>query len=309
MVEEVWPAIALDDWKPTYDTLHRWLQIVGKIRLSLTPWVNHGWHTALYVTARGLTTSPIPWQGEAFQIDVDFIDHKVLVRASDGGVRALELRPRSVADFYGELFAALAELGIRPRIFARPNELPDDVPFAEDREHAAYDAGAAHRFFLALSAADRVLKRFRGRFVGKCSPVHFFWGGLDLTVTRFSGRSAPAHPGGVPHMPDRITREAYSHEEMSCGFWPGSGAITYAAFYAYAYPEPHDFAAASVSPPDAFYSKDVGEFILPYDAVRRAADPEKTLLDFCQSAYEAAANAGNWDRLALEAKFPPEGPR
>jgi hypothetical protein len=304
-----WPELPLAPWKPTLETLHRWTQIVGKIRLSLTPWTNHAWHTALYVTARGLTTSPIAWSGRAFQIDFDFVGHRLVVRCSDGAEAVIALSAMTVAQFHDELFARLAELGIRPRIVGRPNELADDTPFAQDREHGSYDPEAVGRFFAALSSADAVLKEFRARFVGKSSPVHFFWGSFDLTLTRFSGRPAPLHPGGFPHLPDPVTREAYSHEESSVGWWPGGGVLEYPAFYAYVYPEPAGYAASPVLPAGAFYDAAAREFFLPYDAVRAAPDPRGDVLEFCRTTYEAAADAGKWDRLALEAGFPPGGPR
>ncbi len=297
---EVWPALPLDDWKDTYATLHMWTQIVGKIRLALTPWINHSWHTTFYVTARGLTTSPIAHGTRIFQIDFDFIDHQLLIQTHDGARRALVLRPRSVAAFYHELFAALTELGIDVRIHPLPNEVPDAVPFDRDEQHAAYDAEYANRFWRILVQADRVFTAFRARFIGKCSPVHFFWGSFDLAVTRFSGRPAPTHPGGVPHLPDAVAREAYSHEVSSCGFWPGGGPVPYPAFYSYAYPAPAGFRDAVVRPAAAGYHAELGEFLLPYDAVRTAAEPDRVLLDFLQSTYEAAANLGAWDRAALE---------
>jgi hypothetical protein len=304
-----WPPLPLEAWQPTLDTLHRWTQIVGKIRLALTPWTNHSWHAALYVTARGLTTSPIPWEDRTFQIDFDFIGHRLVVRCSDGAERSIALAAMSVAEFYREVFARLAELDIHPRIVARPNEMADDTPFASDGEHRSYDAAAVHRFFLALASADSVLKEFRARFVGKSSPVHFFWGSFDLTLTRFSGRPAPVHPGGFPHLPDRVTREAYSHEEASVGWWPGGGVLAYPAFYAYAYPEPAGYAAAAVQPAAAFYDPAAREFFLPYDAARASSDPRADVLAFCRSTYEAAALAGDWDRRALDAAFGPGGPR
>ncbi len=297
---EAWPSLPLDDWKDTYATLHMWTQIVGKIRLTLSPWINHSWHTTLYVTARGLTTSPIAYGTRVFQLDFDFIDHRLLVQTQDGGRRAVELRPRAVADFYREVLAALGELGITVRIHTGPNEVPDPIPFEKDVQHAAYDAGSANRFWRILVQADRVLTAFRARFIGKCSPVHFFWGSFDLAVTRFSGRRAPTHPGGVPHLPDAVTREAYSHEVSSCGFWPGGGPVPYPAFYSYAYPAPAGFRDAPVRPAAATYNADLGEFLLPYDAVRTAGDPDHVLLEFLQSTYEAAANLGAWDRAALE---------
>jgi hypothetical protein len=304
-----WPALPLDAWKPTYETLHRWTQIVGKIRLALTPWTNHSWHATLYVTARGLTTSPIAWQDRTFTIDFDFIDHRLIAACSDGASRVMALAPMSVAEFHDELFARLAELDIHPRIFERPNELPDDTPFPEDREHRSYDDDAVRRLFRVLSSVDVALKEFRTRFAGKSSPVHFFWGSFDLAVTRFSGRRAPPHPGGFPHLPDRVTREAYSHEVSSCGWWPGGGLTDYPAFYAYAYPGPEGYAAASVVPKEAFYDPGAREFFLPYDAVRQADDPRSAILEFCRSTYEAAATTAAWDRAALECSFPPTGPR
>lgn len=297
---EPWPALPLGEWKDTYATLHMWTQIVGKIRLSQTPWVNHSWHVTLYVTSRGLTTSPIPYGLKTFEIDFDFVDHKLVIETSDGNVRLLDLRPRTVADFYTEVMSALKSVGIDVAIHTTPNEIPDPIPFEEDTTHASYDADYANRFWRVLVQSDRVFKEFRARFIGKCSPVHFFWGSFDLAVTRFSGRTAPAHPGGVPHMPDVVAREAYSHEVSSCGFWPGGGAIDYPAYYAYAYPGPDGFKDYKVKPKGAFYSNDLGEFLLPYDEVRKSKDPDAALLDFLQSTYEAAANLAKWDRAALE---------
>jgi hypothetical protein len=285
-----------------------WAQIVGKIRLAQTPWLNHSWHVALYVTARGLTTSPIPYGERSFQIDFDFIAHQLVIQTSSGDSRTLRLEPRSVADFHRELFARLADLGLRIRIHGAPNEVADPIPFAHDERHGAYDAEAAKRFWQALVQADRVLKRFRAGFIGKSSPVHFFWGSFDLALTRFSGRPAPAHPGGVPNCPDWVTREAYSHEVSSCGFWPGSDALPYPVFYAYAYPEPPGFPAAPVRPAAAAYDPGWREFLLPYDEVRRAASPDETLLAFLHDGYAAAANLGQWDRSALErSEFPFDG--
>lgn len=295
-----WPALPFRDWKDTYATLHMWSQIVGKIRLVRTPWVNHSWHTTLYLTARGLTTSPIPYETQTFQIDFDFIGHKLLIQSSDGRSRTMPLAPRSVADFYLELFAKLAELNLDVKIHTTPNEVVNAIPFEQDHEHAAYEPDHANRFWRALVQADRVFKQFRARFIGKCSPVHFFWGSFDLAVTRFSGRQAPQHPGGVPHLPDWVVREAYSHEVSSCGFWPGSEQVPQAVFYAYAYPEPDGFRAASVAPGGAAYDTQLREFILPYDDVRQAAAPDAALLEFLQSSYEAAADLGAWDRAALE---------
>jgi hypothetical protein len=295
-----WPALPFDTWRDTCATLHRWAQIVGKVRLARSPWVNHSWQVTLYVTARGLTTSPIPAANGSFQVDFDFIDHWLLVRTSDGRVRGLELQPRSVADFNRELMATLRELGVETKIYARPNELADATPFAEDEAHASYDPDAAHRFWQVLVQCDRVFKAFRARFLGKCSPVHFFWGSFDLAVTRFSGRTAPRHPGGVPNLPDWVAREAYSHEVSSAGFWPGDDRVPYPAFYSYAYPEPAGFAGAVVGPAAAKYDTNLREFLLPYEAVRTAASPDAVLLEFLQRTYEAAADHGKWDRVALE---------
>ena len=297
--EEAWPGLPLEAWSDTCATLHMWTQIVGKIRLAQSPWINHSWHVTLYVTARGLTTSPIPYGTRMFQIDFDFIGHQVVLQSSDGGLAGLPLEPQSVASFYGRLREQMAALDVRVDIHRRPNEVPDPIPFDQDETHRAYDRGYANRFWRVLVQADRVFKVFRARFIGKCSPVHFFWGGPDLAVTRFSGRPAPAHPGGIPNLPDRVTREAYSHEVSSCGFWPGGGPVPHAAFYSYAYPEPAGFAQARVPSP-AFYSGDLREFLLPYDAVRESESPDATLLDFLQSTYEAAANLARWDRDALE---------
>jgi len=304
---DAWPALPLDPWKDTYATLHRWSQIVGKVRLAQTPWINHSWHVTLYVTARGLTTGPIPHGSKSFQIDFDFIDHQLLVHTSAGDARSVALRPRSVADFYRELMATLGELGVGVAIYDRPNELEDATPFGEDEAHASYDADAARRCWRVLAQAERVFTAFRARFLGKCSPVHFFWGAFDLAVTRFSGRPAPPHPGGVPHLPDWVAREAYSHEVCSAGFWPGGGAISYPAFYSYAYPEPAGYREARVRPAAAAYSPELREFLLPYDAVRTADDPDAVLLQFLDSTYQAAADLGRWDRPALERTADPRG--
>ncbi len=304
---ETWPSLPLAEWRDTYATLHMWTQIVGKVRLIQTPWVNHSWHVPLYVTSRGLTTSPIPHGTRTFEITFDFIDHRLLVTTSDGPARALALAPRTVADFYRELMATLGELGVPVRIRARPNEVEPAIPFAQDRQHAAYDDDYANRFWRILVQTERVMKTFRARFVGKCSPVHFFWGSFDLALTRFSGRTAPPHPGGVPNFPDWVAREAYSHEVSSCGFWPGGGTVPMPVFYAYAYPEPAGFAGASVPPSSARYDATLHEFILPYDAVRTAADADAALLSFFQGAYAAAADLAHWDRAALERASAPGG--
>ncbi len=297
-----WPDIPLAAWSDTFATLHLWTQIVGKIRLARSPWLNHGWHITLYVTSRGLTTSPIPYEGRTFELEFDFVSHRLDMRSSDGRRDEVPLRPQSVATFHKLVMEALRRLDLDIRITRKPSELVDPIPFAEDEVHRSYDAEHVHRFWQALVQVDRVFKIFRGRFVGKASPVHYFWGAGDLAVTRFSGRRAPQHPGGIPNLPDAVTREAYSHEVSSCGFWPGGGAIDYPAFYSYAYPAPPGFAEAHVGPDEAFYSKDFGEFILPYDRVARAASPDETLLEFLQSTYDAAATLGSWDRAALEAK-------
>src|SRR6202140_2253993 len=295
-----WPELPTAAWRETRETLHLWTQIIGKIRLARAPWLNHSWHVALYVTARGLTTSPIPDGARSFQIDFDFIDHALRISTSDGAGRQLALAGQSVASFYAAVMANLAELGIAVAIDEMPNELPDPIRFSQDHLHASYDPAAVRRFFQILLNADAVFKQFRTGFLGKASPVHFFWGSFDLAVTRFSGRRAPRHPGGVPHLPDDVVAEAYSHEESSAGFWPGSGAVDYPAFYCYAYPEPAGFRSTRVRPDAAFFSEALGEFILPYDAVRTAAAPDQTLIDFLQTTYEAAANAAKWDRDALE---------
>jgi len=304
---EPWPGLPLSEWQDTYATLHMWTQIVGKLRLAQTPWVNHSWHIPLYVTARGLTTSPIPYGTRVFQVDFDFIAHQLLIQTSEGAGRTIALEPRTVAAFYDAVMKALRELDLEIHIHASPNEVDPAIPFAEDRTHAAYDPEYAQRFWRVLVQSDRVMKAFRARFIGKCSPVHFFWGSFDLAVTRFSGRPAPRHPGGVPHFPDWVAREAYSHEVSSCGFWPGGGPVPMPAYYAYAYPEPAGFSAAKVAPASASYSKDLHEFILAYDAVRTAGSPDEVLLAFLQSTYEAAADLARWDRAALERPVPSPG--
>jgi Family of unknown function (DUF5996) len=309
IMTDVWPDIPFEPWKDTAATLHRFTQIVGKIRLSRTPWVNHSWHVALYVTSRGLGTSPIPHGNESFEVDFDFISQRLRIQKSDGSERSLPLVPQSVADFYRRLFTSMDELGLDVTIDRMPNEIESAIPFDEDREHGSYDPDAVHRFFRALIQVDRVLKRFRSRYLGKASPVHFFWGSFDLAVTRFSGRPAPRHPGGIPNLPDWVTREAYSHEVSSCGFWPGGERFPKPVFYSYAHPEPEGFSQERVKPAAAFYGKEMSEFFLLYDDVRRAADPDRLLLDFLQSTYAAAADRGGWDRKALEAPdpWPPRG--
>jgi hypothetical protein len=301
---DVWPELNYADWKETCATLHMWMQIVGKIRLTLTPWTNHSWHVTLYLTARGLTTSPIPHGSDTFEIRFDFIDHQLRILKSDGGQRSIELKPRSVADFYKAIMVALNELGLPVKIDILPNEIPNPIPFDRDEQHRSYDPEYANRFWRVLVQADRVFKEFRSRFCGKCSPVHLFWGAPDLAVTRFSGRAAPKHPGGIPHLPDAITREAYSQEVSSLGFWPGADAMPMAIFYSYAYPEPAGFSEAKVKPDAASYNAQFHEFVLPYDAVRTAKSPDDVLLEFAQSAYDAASQLGKWDRAALEEKKP-----
>jgi hypothetical protein len=298
---ERWPELPYAAWKNTRETLHLWTQVVGKVRLALTPWLNHSWHVTLYVSARGLSTSPIPWRDGAFQIDFDFIDHVLWIRKGDGGYRQIMLLPMPVAMFYDSLMIALRELGVAVTLNTMPCEIPDCIPFEADTVHRAYDADYANRFWRVLLATHDVFARFRTGFLGKASPVHFFWGSFDLAVTRFSGRNAPKHPGNVPHLPNIVAQEAYSHEVSSAGFWPGGGGpVDYAAFYSYAYPAPPGFAAAPVNPEAAFFSQDLGEFLLPYDAVRTASDPDAALMAFLVSSYEAAAGLARWDRAALE---------
>jgi hypothetical protein len=297
--DPVWPDLTYSAWSETLATLHLWTQIVGKIRLTLTPWLNHSWHAPLYVTARGLGTSPIPIGTEIFEIEFDFVGQRLAVRTSRGAERSLPLRPQSVADFYRATIDLLDSMGIAVAIKETPNEVPNPIRFSEDRIHASYDAAAAHRFWRALVQADRIFKLFRSGFLGKASPVHFFWGSFDLAVTRFSGRRAPLHPGGVPGLPDAVVREAYSHEVSSAGFWPGAEAFPRAAFYSYAYPEPAGFRARPVAP-GSYFDTTLGEFILPYDTVAQAGQPDALLLDFLSTTYVAAAETGGWDRAALE---------
>ena len=298
---DAWPDLPYAAWRDTRDTLHLWTQIVGKIRMAQTPWLNHSWHVTLYVTARGLTTSPIPYGARTLQIDFDFIDHVLWLRVSEGHFRQVMLKPQSVAEFYADVFIALAELGIAIRINEMPSEIVNPIRYSEDRMHASYDHEYANRFWRILAQCNRVFLQFRTAFLGKSSPVHFFWGGFDLAVTRFSGRRAPLHPGGVPHMPNVVAQEAYSHEVSSAGFWPGGGEpVEYPAFYSYSYPAADGFSSAQVRPPQALFHKELGEFILPYDAMRTAGDPERVLMDFLQSTYDAAADTGKWDRAALD---------
>jgi hypothetical protein len=295
-----WPDLDWPAWRKTAIGLQLRTQIVGKVRLALTPWLNHSWHVPLYVSARGLTTSAIPLGERALQIDFDLLADRLLVATSDGGHREIPLAPGSIAGFHAAVMAALAGLDVTASINPMPSEMPDALPFTEDHAQRPYDAEAARRFWRTLIQASRLLGEFRTGFLGKASPIHFFWGSFDLASTRFSGRIAPRHPGGMPGLPDTVTCEAYSHEEMSIGFWPGSDAYPQAAFYAYAYPTPAGYGDAQVEPAAAGYNSDMGEFLLPYDAVRTAADPDAALLAFCRSTYDAAADLGGWDRAALE---------
>jgi hypothetical protein len=294
-----WPALPYPEWQDTCATLHMWTQIVGKIRLALAPPVNHWWQVPLYLTSRGLTTSPMPYGGRTFQIDFDFIDHELRIDTGDGRRERLVLRPCSVADFYTEIMGRLRVLELEARIWPVPVEIADPIPFNEDQIHAAYDPVQVNRFWRALAQIDQVFAAFRSRYIGKVSPVHFFWGSFDLAVTRFSGRRAPPPPSN-PNIPDAVNREAYSHEVSSCGFWPGNGGFGQAAFYSYAYPQPAGFGEVPIRPGSASYAKDLGEFILPYEAVRQAASPGELLLEFLQGTYAAAADLGKWDRAALE---------
>ena len=300
---EAWPALPLTEWQDTYATLHRWVQIVGKTRLALAPMQNHWWQVVLYVTTRGLATSPMPVGDRLVDVEFDFLDHRLVVRTSDGDVRTLPLEACSVADFYRDYMATLRSLDIAPKIFPRPMEIANDVtPFPDDRVHASYDADAAQRCWRILAESDRVLKEFRGRFVGKSSPSHFFWGSFDLACTRFSGRRAPTHPGGIPNCPDWVTLEAYSHECISAGWWPGSigSPVEEPAFYAYAYPEPPGCADAQIRPAGGSYNAMMHEWILPYEAVRNSPNPETVVLEFLESTYDAAATRGGWNRVELE---------
>jgi hypothetical protein len=298
--EEFWPALPFAEWGDTCATLHMWTQIVGKIRLVQTPWINHSWHVTLYLTSRGLTTSPIPHGLHTFEIRFDFVDHELRILKSDGNAQKIKMQPQSVAEFYRMVMEALRELELPVEIDLSPNEVENPVPFDRDEEHHSYDAAYANRFWRVLLQADRVFKEFRSRFCGKCSPVHFFWGSFDLAVTRFSGRTAPPHPGGIPHLPDSVTREAYSQEVSSLGFWPGNVAVPTPLFYSYAYPEPPGFGQAKIEPHTAVYNAKMREFVLLYDQVRTAASPDEVLLAFAQSTYDAASMLAKWDRAALE---------
>jgi len=301
---ETWPRLDFADWSDTCATLHLWTQVVGKIRLKLAPMVNHWWQATLYVTARGLTTSAMPYRNLYVQIEFDFVDHLLLLRTSDGPVERFALAPMSVADFYNEVMRRLRSLGVDLHIWTMPSEIPDAIPFDQDRQHASYDADAAQRFWRQLVQADRLLHQFRSSFLGKCSPVHFFWGSFDMAVTRFSGRTAPPMDRGAPNVGAWVMREAYSHEVSSCGFWPGNGGFGRAAFYSYAYPEPDGFAQAPVRSAGAYYDDGLKQFILPYEAVRTAANSDVAVLDFLQTTYQACADRAGWDRKALERTQP-----
>ena len=294
MSNHTWPELVLEEWQDTLATLHMWTQIVGKIRLEQTPLVNHWWNVPLYVSARGLTTSPMTYQDRIFEIEFDFIDHTLRIQCSDGSLATLDLRPQTVADFYEEVMEALHGLGIDVKIWPMPVEIPNPIRFDQDQTHKSYDADYVNRWWRALVSVDEVFKEFRTRFIGKVSPVHFWWGSFDHAVTRFSGRLAPPREGA-----DRITIEAYSHEVISHGFWPGGNGVQ-AAFYAYSAPEPSGLPESKIKPAAGFYSQDMKEFLLPYDAVRQSSSPEEALMDFCQSTYEAGANLARWDRKALE---------
>lgn len=303
MTSDIWPALPFSEWKETCKTLHMWTQVVGKVRLSLSPWTNHSWHVTLYLTARGLTTSPIFFGARVLQIDFDFVDHVLRMQTGEGIKKNIKLAPKSVAAFYREVMDALGELEIALEINTAPNEVDPAIPFEKNEKDSAYDSEYANRFWRVLLQSDRVFKEFRSEFCGKCSPVHFFWGSFDLAVTRFSGRRAPQHPGGVPHLPDAITREAYSHEVSSLGFWPGNEMMPDPIFYSYAYPEPRGFSEARVQPSAASYNAQLKEFVLRYEDVRKAESPDAMLLQFARSTYDAASTLGNWDRAALtEAK-------
>ena len=292
---ECWPRLSLDSWKDTYATVHMWTQMVGKVRLRLTPLVNHWWNVPLYVTARGLTTSRIPYGQRAFELWFDFIRHQLVIETTDGILKTVPLVPRSVAEFYREFMGMLGSAGIEVKIWRMPVEIANPIPFDQDHTHRSYDPAAVERFWRILLSVDAVFSQFRSGFIGKCSPVHFFWGSFDLAVTRFSGRRAPERPGA-----DAMTREAYSHEVSSVGFWPGGGDVKDAAFYSYTVPEPQGFKEAPVRPNASYYEKQLGEFLLMYEDVRNAGSPTASLLEFCQSTYEAGASLGNWDRHVLE---------
>jgi Family of unknown function (DUF5996) len=298
-MNEIWPALPFSEWKDTAKTLHMWTQIVGKIRLARTPWINHSWHVTLYLTARGLTTSPIPFDSGILEIRFDFVGHELRLLTSIGGLKVIPLVPMSVAAFYRQVMNALEELELPVEINTTPNEVDPAVPFEENESDASYDPEYANRFWRVLLQSDRVFKEFRSEFCGKCSPVHFFWGSFDLAVTRFSGRRAPPHPGGIPHLPDAVTREAYSHEVSSLGFWPGNEMMPEPIFYSYAYPEPRGFSEAKIEPALAGYNSQLKEFVLSYEKMRQSESPDRILLDFARSTYDATCTLGNWDRAAF----------
>jgi len=301
-----WPELPYSAWRDTLSTLHMWTQIVGKIRLSQSPWLNHSWHVTLYVTPRGLTTGPVPHGQNTFSIDFDFIDHALIISTCDGAVERLPLVPQDTADFYADLMQTLERVGIPAAIYARPNEVAEAIPFAEDRVHRAYDADAVNRFWRALFQVDRVLRQFRAEFAGKASPVHFFWGSFDLAVTRFSGREAPDLQGGMPNMPLWVAQEAYSHEVSSAGFWPGNDDYPEAIFYSYAYPPPRKFSEARIEPAQGSWSTKLSEFVLPYEAVRTAPDPGEALLAFLRTTFDAAARLADWDLDAYKRRHFPD---
>lgn len=302
-----WPPLLLEEWRETYATLHMMTQVVGKVRLACAPMINHWWQVPLYVTARGLTASAMPHGSRTCQIDFDFLDHTLQIQVSDGGSRRIDLRAGPIAAFNQTVMETLESLSVPVRIWTQPVEIADPIPFELDTRHTTYDPEQAHRFWEVLRRADAALAEFRSGFIGKCSPVHFFWGSFDLAVTRFSGRRAPEHPGGIPNLGDWVAREAYSRECSSCGFWPGGGAVPEAAFYAYTYPEPDGYREYPIRPAEAFYSEEMREYLLPYEAVRRAPDPEGLLRAFLQSTYEAGAELGRWDRPLLEQDYPAPG--
>ncbi|MBD0332287.1 MAG: hypothetical protein ICV66_06490 [Chitinophagaceae bacterium] len=303
ITQQKWPAIHYNDWKETLYTVQLWVQIVGKIRLKKMPWTNHSWHVPLYISPTGLTTGSIPYENGIFQIEFDFLNHQLLITSSSGRNEKIDLHPRTVASFYNELFEKLNSMNIPVFIHAVPNEIDPAIPFKRDETHQAYDKEKVNLFWQALVSTYNVFTRFRARFIGKCSPIHFFWGSFDLAVSRFSGREAPKHPGGAPNVPLRVMQEAYSHEVSSSGFWPGGEQFPTPVFYTYIYPTPPSFGEQKVKPKEAFFNKEMGEFLLPYDVVRQSHNPEEILLQFLQSTYEAAANTAQWHREKLEFDF------
>lgn len=308
MAHNDWPEFRYEEWSETQDTLHMWTQIVGKIKLGLAPPINHSWHVVLYVTPVGLTTGSIPSDSGSFEISFDLINHELLIECESKKAKAFALASMAVAEFHDKIFRALSELNIAASIHETPNEVMDAIPFPQDMKHHSYDARAVERFQHALLRSDEVMKKFRSGFLGKCSPVHFFWGSFDLAVTRFSGRPAPEHPGGIPNLPDRVAKEAYSHEVSSAGFWPGGPMLPEPVYYSYAYPQPNGFENAPISPNEAYFHPELREYVLPYAAVRKAHNPEEYLLQFFQSTYEAAANLADWPRASLEKRRYSESP-